>query len=98
MTATPSTVSHGFELLRERNLAEINSTARYYRHVKTGAELLSLVGRLGCNVIDVEHSRISGALSIGQVNVALSMETRGPRHRIDVLDALRASGLQVEIG
>ena len=43
MTATPSTVSHGFELLREQNLAEINSTARYYRHVKTGAELLSLV-------------------------------------------------------
>src|ERR1700720_4431955 len=43
MTATPSTVSHGFELLREQNLAEINSAARYYRHVKTGAELLSLV-------------------------------------------------------
>ena len=43
MTATPSTVSYGFELLREQNLAEINSTARYYRHVKTGAELLSLV-------------------------------------------------------
>jgi hypothetical protein len=43
MTATPSTASHGFELLREQNLAEINSTARYYRHVKTGAELLSLV-------------------------------------------------------
>ena len=43
MTATPSTVSHGFELLREQNLAEINSTARYYRHVKTGAELISLV-------------------------------------------------------
>jgi hypothetical protein len=43
MTATPSTVNHGFELLREQNLAEINSTARYYRHVKTGAELLSLV-------------------------------------------------------
>ena len=43
MTATPSTASHGFELLREQNLAEINSTARYYRHAKTGAELLSLV-------------------------------------------------------
>jgi Zn-dependent M16 (insulinase) family peptidase len=43
MTLTQSTVSHGFELLREQNLAEINSTARYYRHVKTGAELLSLL-------------------------------------------------------
>jgi Zn-dependent M16 (insulinase) family peptidase len=35
--------ARGFELLREQNLAEINSTARYYRHVKTSAELLSLI-------------------------------------------------------
>jgi Zn-dependent M16 (insulinase) family peptidase len=39
MTAT---ASHGFELLREQNLAEINSMARFYRHGRTGAELLSL--------------------------------------------------------
>ena len=37
------TATHGFELIREQALAEINSTARYYRHVKTGAELLSLL-------------------------------------------------------
>jgi Zn-dependent M16 (insulinase) family peptidase len=37
------TATHGFELIREQALAEINSTARYYRHVKTGAELVSLV-------------------------------------------------------
>jgi Zn-dependent M16 (insulinase) family peptidase len=35
--------SHGFELLRERKLAEINATARHYRHLRTGAELLSLI-------------------------------------------------------
>jgi Zn-dependent M16 (insulinase) family peptidase len=35
--------SHGFELLREQVLPELNSTARVYRHAKTGAELLSLV-------------------------------------------------------
>jgi threonine dehydratase len=61
------------------------------------AELLSLVGELGCNVLDVEHTRISGALSLGEVDVALSTETRGPRHRIEVLDALRASGHRVEL-
>jgi Zn-dependent M16 (insulinase) family peptidase len=33
---------HGFELLEERAVAESNSTARFYRHAKTGAELLSL--------------------------------------------------------
>jgi presequence protease len=37
------TATHGFELIREATIAEINSTARHYRHVKTGAELLSLL-------------------------------------------------------
>jgi Zn-dependent M16 (insulinase) family peptidase len=43
MTLTQPTVRHGFEILREQTLTEINSKARYYRHVRTGAELLSLV-------------------------------------------------------
>lgn len=37
------TVSYGFELLREQTIAEINSIARLYRHVATGAELVSLI-------------------------------------------------------
>jgi Zn-dependent M16 (insulinase) family peptidase len=40
---SPQSQAHGFELLREQKLPEINSTARYYRHRKTGAELLSLI-------------------------------------------------------
>ena len=36
-------IFNGFELLRERALTELNSTAQFYRHAKTGAELLSLV-------------------------------------------------------
>jgi hypothetical protein len=34
--------THGFELLREEHIQEINSRARLYRHVQSGAELLSL--------------------------------------------------------
>jgi Zn-dependent M16 (insulinase) family peptidase len=37
------TVSHGFELERERRLDELNSTARLYRHARTGAQLLSII-------------------------------------------------------
>ncbi len=33
---------HGFELLEEREIPEINTVAKHYRHVETGAELLSL--------------------------------------------------------
>ena len=34
--------THGFELLREEKINELNTLARLYRHVQTGAELLSL--------------------------------------------------------
>jgi Zn-dependent M16 (insulinase) family peptidase len=37
------TTHHGFELVREQAIGEINATARLYRHAATGAELLSLV-------------------------------------------------------
>ncbi len=33
---------HGFELVREQNIPELNTHARIYRHIKSGAELLSL--------------------------------------------------------
>ncbi|MCB9153956.1 MAG: insulinase family protein [Caldilineae bacterium] len=33
---------HGFELIEERQIPEINSLARRYRHIKTGARLLSI--------------------------------------------------------
>ena len=36
------TTTYGFELIKEANIAEINTYARLFRHVATGAELLSL--------------------------------------------------------
>jgi threonine dehydratase len=78
------------------------SAARYLSlRVRVGdlpgalAELLEQVARLGANVIDVEHSRISGTVPMGDVDVALSLETRGPEHCRDLVDALRAAGHRV---
>lgn len=36
------TTIHGFELLREQYIPELNTTARLFRHAKTGAQLLSM--------------------------------------------------------
>lgn len=36
------TVIHGFELLREEDIPELNTKARVFRHVRTGAELISM--------------------------------------------------------
>lgn len=37
------TVIHGFELVREAQIPEINARAEFYRHARTGAELLSVI-------------------------------------------------------
>jgi threonine dehydratase len=54
--------------------------------------LLTLIGEQGANVLDVAHSRISGALHLGEVDVAVSLETRGHQHIADLSEALRAAG------
>jgi threonine dehydratase len=56
------------------------------------ARLLGLLAGLGANVLDVEHGRTGPALPLGEVEVAVSMETRGPEHRHELLAALRAAG------
>ena len=35
-------IIHGFELCREETIAELQTVARIYRHVQTGAEFLSM--------------------------------------------------------
>jgi threonine dehydratase len=57
--------------------------------------VLSSVSALGANVLDVQHSRISGTLAIGEVEVALALETRGPEHCASVTTALQKAGFEV---
>jgi threonine dehydratase len=59
------------------------------------AALLSLVGQLGGNVVDVEHSRVGSTLPLGDVEVALRLETQGADHCEQIVQALRASGVRV---
>jgi threonine dehydratase len=59
------------------------------------AGVLSRVSELGANVLDVEHSRISGRLALGEVEVALNLETRGPEHCEQVATELQSSGFTV---
>jgi threonine dehydratase len=59
------------------------------------ATLLVRVGELGANVIDVVHSRLGPSVAIGEVNVWLSLETRGSEHCAEVVQSLRAGGFHV---
>ncbi|MGH3980666.1 MAG: threonine ammonia-lyase [Pseudonocardiaceae bacterium] len=59
------------------------------------AAMLVRVGELGANVVDVAHSRIGGGLALGDVEVALSLETRGPQHCGQLVADLGSVGYRV---
>ncbi|HEY2696624.1 MAG TPA: threonine ammonia-lyase [Pseudonocardiaceae bacterium] len=59
------------------------------------AALLAKLSELGTNVVDVEHSRVSGALRLGEAEVALDLETRGQDHCTLVLRALQSAGYPI---
>ena len=51
----------------------------------------------GASVVDVVHSRTGGALALDEVEVFLTVETRGPGHRQDLLEALRDARYAVRL-
>ncbi|MEH1123448.1 threonine ammonia-lyase [Micromonospora sp. CPCC 206061] len=59
------------------------------------ASLLALIAEHRANVVDVQHQRVSPRLRLGEVEVALSVETRGPEHAEKLIGLLRASGYEV---
>jgi threonine dehydratase len=56
------------------------------------ARVLSLVGELGANLVDVEHVREGFDLHVRETAVQLVLETRGPEHAAEVLGAVRSAG------
>jgi threonine dehydratase len=59
------------------------------------AAVLSLIGQLEANVDDVAHRRHDARLRLGEVEIELSVETRGAEHSDRLVRALRAAGYQV---
>jgi threonine dehydratase len=56
------------------------------------AQLLNELAAVDVNVVDVEHGRTSSGLGLGEVEVAVTLETRGPDHAQAVLSRLSAAG------
>ncbi|WP_458690141.1 threonine ammonia-lyase [Nocardia tengchongensis] len=61
------------------------------------SRLLSELSRTGASVLDVAHSRTFPWLAIDEVEVLLTLETRGPAHREEVLTALADAGYLVRV-
>ncbi|MFL5842549.1 MAG: threonine ammonia-lyase [Thermoleophilaceae bacterium] len=56
------------------------------------ATLLGLVANLGANVVDVEHLRDGMDLHVRETAVHLVLQTRGPDHDEQILEAVRDAG------
>ncbi|MEU2258295.1 threonine ammonia-lyase [Nocardia xishanensis] len=61
------------------------------------SRLLTVVGDTGASVVDVVHSRTGTWLAVDEVEVALTLETRGPDHRDAVLGALADANYAVRV-
>ncbi|GHE41272.1 threonine ammonia-lyase [Streptosporangium violaceochromogenes] len=60
------------------------------------AALLTRLAGLGTNVLDIVHGRLG--MDLGEVEVQLQLETKGPVHSAEVLDALRREGYRLASG
>jgi hypothetical protein len=52
--------------------------------------LTGVLAELGLNVVDIEHHRSGVHLPVDEVEVHMTLETRDPEHRAEVLEGLRA--------
>jgi threonine dehydratase len=62
------------------------------------ATLLHELAGLGANVLDVWHERVTPRLQVGDVEVLLQVETRGPEHCEEVITELRQAGYTLVFG
>ena len=59
------------------------------------AAVLAELASVGANVLEVEHERTGTRLGVGEVEVFVVLETRGPAHADEVVAALRRAGFAV---
>ncbi|WP_146341398.1 threonine ammonia-lyase [Nesterenkonia sp. NBAIMH1] len=58
------------------------------------ATISRLIASTDANVTGVDHSPIGSDLSMGDVSITITMETKGTEHSSQVLDTLRAEGYE----
>jgi len=62
------------------------------------AALLRELAAVSANVLSVEHERTTAQLDLGDVEIAVVLETRGPDHAQEVVAALGRAGYTVAGG
>lgn len=58
------------------------------------ATISRIIAENDANVTGVDHTRVGGSISMGDVSITVNLETKGHEHCEQVLTALRAEGFQ----
>ena len=58
------------------------------------ARICQIVGDSGANILEVEHNRAFASLEVGGVEIELTLEARGNDHVEQLIEALRADGIE----
>ncbi|MBI2609083.1 MAG: threonine ammonia-lyase [Deltaproteobacteria bacterium] len=53
--------------------------------------LTKILAELGANIMQIEHDRLSSTLAMGETDISLAMETKGPDHIEKILNELKNS-------
>jgi threonine dehydratase len=61
------------------------------------ARAAAIVGQVGANIEEVAHQRAFAALPAMNAELEMELQTRGPEHLEQVLEALRAAGLPAQL-
>lgn len=71
-------------------------TVKLYLKDRPGelAVISRIISESDANVTGVDHSRVGGQLSLGDVSIVIDMETKGQEHSAQVMDALREAGYE----
>ncbi|MDS2173984.1 MULTISPECIES: threonine ammonia-lyase [unclassified Nesterenkonia] len=82
----------------QRGLSAANRFLTVKLMLKDRPGELAMISRIiadtDANVTGVDHTRIGGALSMGDVSIVINMETKGEEHSALVLNSLRAEGYE----
>jgi threonine dehydratase len=92
-------------LLMQRVVAHGLSASDRYLTISVGlpdrpgqlARVAELLAEANANVIEVLHTRHGSGLQISEVELRLSVETRGPEHREHVVEVLRRAGYEPRV-
>jgi threonine dehydratase len=86
-------IEHGLSAARRY----LSFTVKFEDRPGSLARLLALVADAGANVLEVSHVRTDPSLHLGEVDVALRVETKGAEHSEQLMAALREDGYRLHL-